>query len=149
MNVNYKNFNHVTPIQIRFCDIDAMGHLNNAVYLSYYEIARIRYFNSVLQTDWDDRQVGLILAKSEVNYKMPVFFTDTIEVYVRCSRIGNKSFEVEYEMVKVLANGEKQIASTGSTVLVAFNYDTQQSIAVPQQWKETLVAFEQNPELVK
>jgi len=149
MNFLYKNFHHVTPIQIRFSDIDAMNHLNNAVYLSYYEIARIRYFNSVLQSEWDDKYFGLILAKSEVNYKMPVFFTDTIEVYVRCSHIGNKSFVVEYEMVKVLTNGEKQIASTGSTVLVAFNYETQQSIAVPEAWKKSLVEFEQNNELIK
>jgi acyl-CoA thioester hydrolase len=149
MNFLYKNFRHVTPIQIRFSDIDAMNHLNNAVYLTYFELARIQYFNSVLQTNWDDKHVGLILAKSEVNYKMPVFFTDTIEVYVRCSRIGNKSFDIEYEMVKMLANGDKQIAATGNTVLVAFNYDTQQSIAVPDIWKKYLVEFEQNPDLAK
>jgi acyl-CoA thioester hydrolase len=149
MNFLYKNFNHATSVQIRFSDIDAMNHLNNAVYLSYFELARIEYFNKILNTNWDDKVLGLILAKAEVNYKLPVFYTDKIEVYVRCSRMGTKSFDLEYELVKQLPNGEKQTASTGSTVIVAFNYKEQKAITVPDEWKKNLAAFEQNPELIK
>jgi acyl-CoA thioester hydrolase len=145
MSYLYKNFRHVTPIQIRFNDIDAMNHLNNAVYLTYFELARIQYFDKVLQNNWKDIHIGLILAKAEINYKKPVFFSDHIEIYVRCQRVGTKSFDLEYEMVKTFDNGEKQIAATGVTIQVAFNYETQQSVLIPEVWRKYLSAFEQNP----
>jgi acyl-CoA thioesterase FadM len=68
---------------------------------------------------------------------------------VRCSRMGTKSFDLEYEIVKLLSNGEKQTASTGSTVIVAFNYKEQKAIAVPDTWKKNIAAFEHNQELAK
>jgi acyl-CoA thioester hydrolase len=89
---SYKNFKHATPIQIRFSDIDAMNHLNNATYLTYFEVARVKYLDVVTKADWDDTRYGLIVAKAEINFKQPVFFYDTIEVHTRCSKIGNKSF---------------------------------------------------------
>ena len=143
----YKNFKHSTPIQIRFSDIDAMGHLNNAIYLTYFEIARVRYLDLIPNIDWDDKRYGLIVAKAEVNFKAPVFLSDIIEVHIRTSHIGTKSFAVEYEMVKVLANGERSIAATGTTVQVAYDYIEHKSVPLLEQWKQFLVDFEQNPEL--
>jgi acyl-CoA thioester hydrolase len=143
----YKNFKHTTPIQIRFSDIDAMGHLNNAIYLTYFEIARVRYLDQIPNIDWDDKRYGLIVAKAEVNFKAPVFLSDIIEVHIRTSHIGTKSFAVEYEMVKVLANGERSIAATGTTVQVAYDYIEHKSVPLLEQWKQFLVDFEQNPEL--
>ncbi len=144
----YKNFKHATPIQIRFSDIDAMRHLNNAVYLTYFEIARVRYLDQIPNIDWDDKRYGLIVAKAEVNFKAPVFLSDTIEVHIRTSHIGTKSFAVEYEMVKVLANGEKSIAATGTTIQVGYDYTENKSVALLEPWKQFLVNFEQNPELI-
>lgn len=147
MNPLYKNFHHVTPIQIRFQDIDAMNHLNNAVYLTYFELARIQYFQCLSQGNWDETNTGLIVAKAEVNYHVPVFFNDSVKVYVRCSRIGKKSFDLEYEMLKQSPSQEPLTAATGLTVLVAFNYQTQQSVIIPDIWKKRLLDFEQNPHL--
>ena len=144
----YKNFKHTTPIQIRFSDIDAMGHLNNAIYLTYFEIARVRYLDQIPNIDWDDKRYGLIVAKAEVNFKAPVFLSDIIEVHIRTSHIGTKSFAVEYEMVKVLANGERSIAATGTTIQVAYDYTEHKSVPLLEQWKQFLVDFEQNPELL-
>jgi len=144
----YKNFKHATPIQIRFSDIDAMGHLNNAIYLTYFEIARVRYLDQIPNIDWDDKRYGLIVAKAEVNFKAPVFLSDTIEVHIRTSHIGIKSFAVEYEMVKVLANGERSIAATGTTIQVAYDYTEHKSVPILEQWKQFLVDFEQNSELL-
>lgn len=144
----YKNFKHVTPIQIRFSDIDAMGHLNNAVYLTYFELARVAYLDQIPNIDWDNKQYGLIVAKAELNYKAPVFMSDVIEVYIRTSHIGIKSFAVEYEMVKVLTNGERSTAATGTTIQVAYDYINHKSVPLLEPWKKFLVEYEQNPELL-
>ena len=143
----HKNFKHHTSIQMRFSDIDAMNHLNNATYLTYFEVARVKYLDEVTKADWDDTRYGLIVAKAEINYKQPVFYTDVIEVHTRCAKIGNKSFVLEYELVKVLKDGTRQVAAQGITIQVAYDYQEHQSIALLEQWKQMLVAFEQNPEL--
>ncbi len=147
--VMYKNFKHATPIQIRFCDLDAMNHVNNANYLTYLEIARIAYFGQSTEIDWDEDRYGLILGRAEINYKLPVFLNDKIEVYTRCSHIGNKSLTLEYEMVKVLSDGSQQTACTATTVMVAYDYKEHHSIPLLEQWKNTILSFENNPELLK
>ena len=77
-----------TPIQIRFVDIDQLGHVNNAVYLTYLEVSRVPYFNSIVgKIDWLRR--GIILAKAEVDYKTPILLNDQIKVKTWCSRIGS------------------------------------------------------------
>jgi acyl-CoA thioester hydrolase len=60
-------------IQIRFSDCDMMGHVNNAVYLNYFELTRIYYFRELLGKDWDWRKNGIILRKNEIEYFVPVF----------------------------------------------------------------------------
>src|SRR5690606_33634321 len=117
--------------------------------LTYLEIARIAYFGQSTEIDWDEDRYGLILGRAEINYKLPVFLNDKIQVYTRCSHIGNKSLTLEYEMVKVLPDGSQQTACTAATVMVAYDYKGHHSISLLEQWKKTIVSFENNPELLK
>ena len=59
-------------IQIRFADIDVMGHVNNAVYLSYFEMARVHYFKQILGEEWDWNSDGILLARNEIDYLSPI-----------------------------------------------------------------------------
>ena len=95
-----EGFKHKTPIQIRFKDLDMMGHVNNANHFTYFEIARAKYFDDVVAEDMDWQKEGFILAKSTCDYKIPILYYDKVFVYTKCSRIGNKSFELSYVMIK-------------------------------------------------
>lgn len=132
---------HKTPIQIRFKDIDKLGHVNNANHLTYFEYARTMYFRDVIGSEIDWSKEGLILAKAVVDYKQPILFEDDIYVYTRCSRIGTKSFDLEYSLVKS-DNGKETELATGISVLVCYDYMNKASIPVPAGWVEKMKAYD-------
>ena len=106
-----EGFPVVVPIQVRFRDLDALGHVNNAVYLTYLEVARAAYF-SRLEPDWVGKG-HFILARAEVDFLRPILLQDPVEVGVQVVRLGRSSFDMEY---LVLAAGEE--AARGKTVQV-------------------------------
>lgn len=124
-----------TP-EIRFADIDAMGHVNNAVYLSYFEQARIHYFRELIGAEWDWKEHGILLARNEIDYKIPILLHDVIDILVWCGDAGNKSFTMNYSVVNRATAAE---VCTGKSILVAFNYLTQESVRVPDSWREAFV----------
>lgn len=124
-----------TP-EIRFSDIDAMGHVNNATYLTYFEQARIHFFNQLLG-EWDWEKVGILLARNEVNYKQPIFYKDKVQIHTRVSKVGGKSLEMEYSIIKAEREGEV-LCTDGKSVLVCFDYQSQKTISVPDSWRELL-----------
>jgi acyl-CoA thioester hydrolase len=134
-------FKHETPLQLRFADLDALNHVNNANYLTYMELARILYLEQVLDMKMDERY-SVILAKATVEYRRPIHLGDDVKVYTRCSRIGNKSFDLEYELRKTEPNGNKTVMAVGHTVMVAYDYDTSLPISVPDAWRQHLVVFD-------
>ncbi|MBP6334150.1 MAG: acyl-CoA thioesterase [Bacteroidia bacterium] len=139
-------FNHKSKIEIRFSDIDAFHHVNNATYLTYYEQARIAYFNEIVGWEYDWSKTGVILAKAVVEFRVPVDFKDDIIIYTRCCRIGTKSFDLQYRMMKV-SGEEEMLVSEASTIMVAYNYELNQSIEIPESWKELIRRFEVNQSL--
>ena len=108
----------ITPakIQVRFTDLDVLGHVNNNIYLSYFEMARVHYFRELLGRDWEWKRFTVVLAKNEVEYIKPVLLTDDPLVYMSCDQIGNKSFSLSYEL-KV--NGT--VFAKGRSVLVSYD----------------------------
>ncbi|MFN3839579.1 MAG: acyl-CoA thioesterase [Cyclobacteriaceae bacterium] len=137
-----QNFKHKVPIQLRFKDIDKMGHVNNANYLTFIELARVKYFEDVVGTDkkWS-QQVGIILARIEIDYKAPVFLHDTVFVYTRCSRIGNKSLTLEWLIVREM-NGQEEIVADGIAVLVCYDYAHEKTIPLPDEQRKAIEDFE-------
>lgn len=134
-------FKHITEIEIRFADIDAFGHVNNAVYLTYFENARVKYFNEIVDWTYDWSKEGVILARAEINFIQPAHFNDKVFIETRCARMGNKSFDLHYRMI--MRKGDSEILLADSvTVMVAFDYVGQQSIPVPDEWKSAIEAFE-------
>ena len=134
-------FKEKTPIQIRFKDLDSMGHVNNANHITYFELARLNYFDTLtkdsLKIDWINE--GVILAKVEMEYKQPILLEDKVFVYTWVSRMGSKSFDMSCSIVRVI-NGVEVEAAKGLTTIVCFNYKTKESIAVPERWKEKMMS---------
>ncbi len=126
-----KEFKHKFAIQIRFKDVDMMRHVNHADYLSYAELARLKYYDDVLgpNTDWHS-QHGLIMARTEVDYKASIGFDDTVIVYTRCSKLGTKSFELTWMITKSQRVAE-EIAAEGKTVIVCYDYESKKAVEIP------------------
>lgn len=119
-----------------------MGHVNNANHLTYIELARVKYFEEVVGFDsnWSQQQ-GIILARVEIDYKQPLFLRDTVFVYTRCSKIGRKSIELSWVIVREDASQEEIIAQ-GIAVLVCYDYGESKTIEVPEMQKKKIERFE-------
>jgi acyl-CoA thioester hydrolase len=134
-------FRHTIAMPLRWADLDALGHVNNAAYLTYLEQARIGYFRDLELWDGQPDKIGLIMAKVVLEYKLPLFADDIVAVYTRCSRLGNRSFDTE-QIIARSAKGGVQIVAQGTITLVVFDYRTNKSAPIPDDWRERLVAYE-------
>jgi acyl-CoA thioester hydrolase len=117
---------------VRFSDLDGFGHVNNAVFSTYLEQARLAWFGK----GGDGEPMPLrdvILARTEIDFRSPVVFGETVEIGVRPSRLGTKSFELEYR----LRAGNRVVAEARS-VLVGYDYEGEQSVEVPERWRRRL-----------
>jgi acyl-CoA thioester hydrolase len=115
---------------VRFRDLDALGHVNNAVYATYLEQARIEFLRGLGATQDD-----MILAHLEIDFRAPVGFGADVEIEVRPARVGTKSFGLDYTM-----RVEERVVAEAKSVLVAYDYGREQSVELPERWREALAA---------
>jgi acyl-CoA thioester hydrolase len=135
-------FRHKLVMDIRFSDLDAMGHVNNARYMSYMESGRIQYFRDLGLWNGLPRMIGPIMAKATIDFKSPLDLEDErVEVYTRCVRLGNKSYDMEHRIIR-LKEGHPEIVAQAVIVLVAFDYQTGKSISLPDDWRAAIIAYE-------
>ncbi|MGH2446254.1 MAG: acyl-CoA thioesterase [Candidatus Limnocylindria bacterium] len=132
-------YRHRTSLQVRFRDIDAFGHVNNAVFFSYVELARIRYLLDVLQPAEPFDRLPLILARVELDYRSPITFEDDVLVETRIDRIGRSSFEMSHRMT---AEADGRLLADVHTVLVTYDYATAGSMPVPDDWRQRMATYE-------
>lgn len=144
MSEKISDYKYKTPIPIRFSDIDAVGHVNNAIYLTYFEIARLNYWREII--DWNLRENGVIVGRSEVNYLKPITLDDEIVCYVRTTRIGNSSFDMMHLLARITPNGE-EICTTGKTVCISYDYSLNKSVSIPLKEREKMIAYDE-PRLI-
>jgi acyl-CoA thioester hydrolase len=135
------DFKFSVTIPVRFADMDAMGHVNNATYLTYFEEARMMYFLNLSNVDMAEaaRQLPFILAEATVTFKAPVHAAQQLNVFVRVSAFGTRSFRMEYR-IENAATGH--LVAEGSTVQVTYDYDKKMTIPVPEKLKQKILEFE-------
>ena len=124
-------FDFVHRESVRFRDLDGMGHVNHAVFLTYMESARLAYFRSLGLGQ--NPLEGLILARAEVDFRSPIELGEEVEVGNRVERIGTKSFVLEQEV-----HVDGRLAAEGKFVLVAYDYTTGRSKELSSDWRERL-----------
>lgn len=120
-------------IQVRFSDIDAMGHVNNAVYLSYFELARVYYFEKIMNESWDWKKNGIILVKNEIEYLKPLYLQSKPIVSMTLNEIGNKSFKLNYRI-----KDNSDLVCQGTSTLVYFDFSRNRSIILDEKIKSVL-----------
>ena len=135
------DFHFINPLEVRYADLDPQGHVNNAHFLTYFEQARVNYLIhlGLFSKNQSFLEIGIILAEAQITFLAPVLYGMEVRVGVRVSRLGNKSLTMEYRMFEASTKTE---LATGSSVLVTFDYRTQQTIPIPETWREKISKFD-------
>ncbi len=125
--------------RVRFGDLDAMRHLNNVVFLRYFETARISYMRH-LTPDHDPADperggFGFIFAECHINYRSPVYFDEEVQVRCRVDEVRRSAFRVGFEMTV-----DERTAAEGYGWLVGFDYGAQAAARLPAALRERLEA---------
>ncbi|MFW7377472.1 MAG: acyl-CoA thioesterase [Oligoflexus sp.] len=120
---------YVYPIQVRFCDTDALGHINNAVYLSYFEASRVDWLNLLQERlpELKSEVLPIILARAEIDFLQQAYLHDRIEVHASIAHIGKTSFQQVYE----LRSPDRGVLARGRAVLVWFDIKSNQKRDIP------------------
>ena len=140
-NFDMSDFRFYHPVEVRYGDLDPQGHVNNAKHLTYFEQARVAYMieRGLFTKDQSFMEIGVILADVHLTYLEPVYFGQNIKVGVRVARLGNKSMTWEQNIVD--ADTGKEL-SKGEVVIVTYDYKTEKTISIPQEWREKFSQFE-------
>lgn len=131
---------HTYPVQLRFSDVDQLGHVNNSVYFSLYDLGKTAYMRDVLGERVDYRRTSMVVANLNANFFAPVFFTDRLAIETSTVHLGNKSFVL---WQRAVCEDSGEVKCECRTVMVAFDVETQQAIPIPQAWKEAIARFEE------
>jgi acyl-CoA thioester hydrolase len=134
-------FKIVSEVPVRFSDTDAMGHVNNAMYLSYMECARVAYLREVLGVVKIE-DFGVILARVEIDYKSPAFHHETVRVGCRVSELGGSRVSMDYRIEEKSAG---RLVALAKSVLVTYDYKAARVVRVPEDWREKMEAFDGIP----
>lgn len=122
-----------TTMDLRFRDIDPMGHVNNAVYATFLEQARARYYDAVLGEDLVG--VDTVLARQCIDYERPIALDQgPVEVTVDVRELGRSSLDLASDIVR----GDGELAATAEVVQVAFDRETGRSRPIPDAWREAI-----------
>ena len=141
------DFAHRHLVEVRLADTDAMGHVNNANYLTYVEIARVAYYEQVtgnlLPIGVHGAEEGMILAEIRMTYRNTAFYGETLTVESRVERIGRTSFG----MVHRITAPESRVAAArlvgvADSTLVAYDYTDERPIPVPEEWRAAMETYE-------
>jgi acyl-CoA thioester hydrolase len=131
-------FRFSTTIEVRWRDLDSLGHVNNAVYFTYLEQARIHYLRELDLVPSDPGSIGFILAEANCKFKSPLELGETVTVHMRVSELRNSSFIFEYRM-----KGEDgRVVAAASSAQVCYDYRARRPIPIPDTWREVITAYE-------
>ena len=131
-----QGFAHTFSQDVAFRDLDGLGHVNNAVYLSYVESARLAYMQEVLGPLELD-ELGIV-ADVKISFRSPAALGETLEVGHRVSHVGETSLVFDFE----IRGGDGRLVAEGSTVHVAFDYGVRRPVPVPEEWRSRIESYE-------
>ena len=126
----------ITPVQKRFSDVDSFMHVNNIWQQSYFDMGKTAFYTQVLGVTGVFDKLRIITASTHTDYWGQVRLTDDIVVVTQVSRIGNKSMTLHQRIML----GERCLTES-SSVMVAFDFETQQTVAIPDEWRTKLEEY--------
>lgn len=133
-------FRFTHAVEVRFRDLDALGHVNNAVYLTYFESARMAWWLHLTHRS-DLRGMDMILARAEVDFRSPAAFAEILDVGVRCASIGRSSFVIEQAITE---RRTRRLVAEARKVLVHYDYAAGRSQPLSEEMRRQLL--DQDPD---
>ena len=134
-NIAYR---HILPLQIRFNDVDKFGHVNNTVYFQFYDTAKTDYIATVCKgVDWE--RLAIVVVKIEAEFLAQIKGDNHIAGRTRVTKIGNKSFHLEQDVIDV---DTQEVKSRCLSIMVLFDLEHQQTIPLPDEWRQAISSYE-------
>lgn len=130
-------FTHRLPLQIRFNDVDVLGHVNNTVYMAFFDTGKAAFMTDVIGKKINWKEVDTVVANIDCAFISPIFYGEDIEVLTTCKSIHDKSFRL-LQMIR--EKNTAQVKSICETVMVSFDVATQQAKPLNPEWREKLTS---------
>lgn len=134
-----KHFRHHMPLQMRFNDIDLLGHLNNSVYFTFMDLAKVRYFQDVLGDELTFKGHTVVIVNVNCDFCAPTFFDDEIEVETAIVAIGDRSLTLEQ---RVFSPADGRVRCRCRTIMSGFDTKTMTSVPISEEWRKAIHAYE-------
>jgi len=132
------DFRCVLRFRVPFSDVDMLQHVNHAAYVVWAETVRCIYFDEVLKESLTGKN-GIILARLQFDYEQPLDYREEVAVACRIARMGRKSFDFLYE---IWSEARQLCAAHGLSTMVAYDYEANKSIVIPERWHQIITAYE-------
>ncbi|WP_054956330.1 acyl-CoA thioesterase [Paenibacillus dakarensis] len=131
-------FHFSTPIKIRYCETDMLGHVNNVSYFMYFEQGRIEYFENLGLTEelFSEEKVSIV-ANLECQYLAQMYLKDPLVLHVRVAEIGRSSMDVQYAIMV-----EDQLKAAGRGTIVLIDTKSGKSTPIPDFVRNKIASFE-------
>lgn len=131
--MTHTTYPYEIALEVAFRDIDAMGHVNNAVFFAYYETVRIKYLGEIMERSGlmgtELLDLPLILVEANCVYRSPALLTEVLHIGTGVSRWGNKSFDMLYRVM----GADGRLVAYGKTVQVMYDYITRSAFPIPSE----------------
>jgi len=134
---------YVVPWQVIFRDVDAFGHVNNAVYLTYFEWARAQLWFALTGAAGLPTDIGFIVARAEIDFKLQIGM-EPIDICIRITEMRTTSFDTVYEIRK----GGGKVAATGKVVVVLFDWNAQTKVPISDELRQKVRALQETPKSI-
>ena len=135
----FPTFLHSYPLQLRFNDIDSLGHVNNSVYFTFYDLGKSRYFETVKKQSIDWRKADVVIANVNADFLSPIYSYEQIAVETCCIEIGNRSFKL---MQRIVNTTTGEVTGICRTIMVGFDVEAGVSAPISDEWKDAIRQFE-------
>lgn len=130
-------FSSRLPIQVRFSDVDVVGHVNNIIYFAYYDTGKAAFMTELLGRKVSWKEVDTVVANVDCAFIAPIFYGENIEVLTTCIAIHDRSFK----LLQMIRNSDsEEVKSVCETVMVSFDPTTQTSAPLSDEWREKLTS---------
>ncbi len=133
-------FRHRLPVQLRFNDIDALGHLNNSIYLQFMDLGKSAYFSAVMPDRIDWKRVNIVVVNINCDFFAPTYFHEPIEVFTTVTSISERSMRIEQRVINSVTG---EVKCVGHTIMAGFDPLTAQGAPLDPSWVNAISAFEE------
>ncbi len=135
-----EGFKSVISLPVQWGDQDAFQHVNNTVYLRWFESSRISYCDVLaLSKMYRELGIGPIMASITCHYRKPVVYPDTVHIGAKVTRIGRTSFTMEHQ---VASSSQNALVADGASTIVLFDYKAQKPHPLPQDVRDAISKIE-------